>query len=296
MTSPRLLKVAALVLAVQGIGLTNSFAENAPVGPPPGYPNAAANKSALVPDDAGPRMDFRFDGLPLTETIKSIQEQYHKAATPKYLNVVIGEHLRELAETNLVTLDVKQVTVDELLKLMGGASQRGISWKPVPYAQTGQPGKAGFSFIAVTASGGNPTYLLQSEYPAGYRPESPAPMNIQPAPPATPPAEPKRVSYFSLEPLLDRYKVEDITTAMKLGWELGGSKDLPTMKFHEETKLLVVSANEEQMQVINQVIQNLTSIVKARPQDGRLLKVALPGQGNPVPVPQSAIPVSPAKP
>ncbi len=288
MTSPRLLKVAILVLAVHGIGLSTACAQTVPPGQSPAIVPGSPAKPAIAPEDPGPRMDFRFDGVPLTEAIKGIQEQYHKAANPKYLNVVIGEHLRELADTNVVTLDVKQVTVGEVLNLMGSASQGNLY---IPYSPNNLV-KGGFSFVSVTANGGNPTYLLRSEYPIGYSSALAAMAGNQPAPPALR----KTVSYFSLEPLLERYKVEDITTAMKLGWELSGITALPTMKFHEETKLLVVSATDEQMLVINQVIQNLTATAKTRAQEGRLQKAALPGAATPTPAPQSAIPVSPAKP
>jgi hypothetical protein len=291
MNSPHLLKVAPLALAVYGIGLTSGFAQNTPVPPPPGYLTTVANSPAPVPEDPGPRMDFRFEGVPLTETIKGIQEQYHKAAAPKYLNVVIGEHLRDLAETNTITLNVKQVTVGELLKLIGTSSQRSIAWQQFQNGSyTLIQGKGGFSFIPEPSSGGNPTYLLQSDYPAGYGFPLPTlhQMSQGPHPQDVVPAERKYVSYFSLEPFLDRFKVEDITTAVKLGWELSGAKELPTMKFHEETKLLVVSGTQDQLSVVAQVLKNLVSSSKA----------PLPGQGLTVPPAgsQSPIPVSPAKP
>ncbi|HTH45942.1 MAG TPA: hypothetical protein VMB21_00390 [Candidatus Limnocylindria bacterium] len=288
MTSPRFLKIAALALAVHGMGLITGLAQNASNGQPAvTNPGISPNKPAPAAEDPGPRMDFRFDGVPLTEAIKLIQAQFHKAAAPKYLNIVIGEHLREIAETNIVTLDVKQVTVAEVLSLIGRASQGTVFY---PYG--GSSFKGGFSFASATASGGNPTYLLQSEYPIGYSGNR----SLLVVDPASSPAEHKTLSYFSLEPLLERYKVEDITTAMKLGWELSGRKGLPTMKFHEETKLLVVSATDEQMAVVNQVIQNLTAVVKTKPQEGRVQKLKAPGAANPAPAPESGIPVSPAKP
>ena len=277
------------------MGLITGLAQNASNGQPAvTKPGISPNKPAPAAEDPGPRMDFRFDGVPLTEAIKLIQAQFHQAAAPKYLNIVIGEHLRELAETNNVTLDVKQVTVAEVLSLIGRASQ-GSLFNPYD----GNSLKGGFSFASATASGGNPTYLLQSEYPVGYSPVRVMVANQSPSP-----VEHKTLSYFSLEPLLERYKVEDITTAMKLGWELSGTKGLPTMKFHEETKLLVVSATDEQMLVVNQVIQNLTAVVKTKPQEGRVQKLTAPGAANPAPAPatapvlapESGIPVSPAKP
>ncbi len=292
MTSPRLLKIAAIALAVQGIGLTSGFAENAPVPPPPGYLAAVANMPAPAPEDPGPRMDFRFDGVPLTEAIKGIQEQYHKAAAPKYLNVVIGEHLRDLAETNTITLSVKQVTAGELLKLIGTSSQRRIAWQQFQNGSyTLIQGNGGFSFIPEHSSGGNPTYLLQSEYPAAYGATQPNLYGQLPAgqPQQAVAPERKFVSYFSLEPYLDRFKVEDITTAMKLGWELSGAKELPTMKFHEETKLLVVSGTTDQLAVVTAVLQNLSTSQGA----GGGLRVPIP---MPPTARQSAIPVSPAKP
>ena len=279
MTSPRLLQIAILALVTYGMSAATGLAQTTPPTVA-AIPGVTPDKPDTVPEDAGPRMDFRFDGLPLTETIKGIQEQYHKAAPKKHLNVVMGEHLRELAETNIVTLDVKQVTVGELFKLIGTSSQRGVSWvalnKGGGYTQ--QTGKGGFSFVPVPSSGGNPTYLLQSEYPSDYTGWLPGPNPQQ--------QDRKYVSYFSLEPYLDHFKIEDITTAMKLGWELSGAKELPTMKFHEETKLLVVSGTQEQLTVVTQVLQNLATSAGT----------GAPNRLPPPPASRTAIPVSPAKP
>ncbi len=232
-------------------------------------------------------MDFQFSSVPLLDAIKNIQASYRQVAAPKSLNVVVGEHLRELAQTNAVTLDVKQVTVGEVLNLLGMSSQRSMYWttglsgSPYPPSQ----GRAGYTFIPVGSSGGNPTYLLQSDYPVDYEPLKPSSGSGRGLPANARPMEPvpsKSVAYYPLEQHLDFFTVEDITTAIKIGWELGGVKDPPTMRFHEETKLLVVAGDPKQMQYVSQVLQSLS--LKRPSQPGQPRVPSQPAQ-SPLPVP-----------
>ncbi len=286
MTLQRHLRFAALILTTLSFGIPCGIAQNVP--PPPGV---IPVQVARPVEDPGPRMDFQFSGVPLVEAIKSIQAYYHRVAAPKSLNVVVGGHLRELVETNAVTLDVKQVTVGEVLNLLGMSSQRGVNWvtgQPGRLVSQGQ-GREGYTFIPVGSSGGNPTFLLQSDYPVGYEPLKPSlesghglPANVRPGEPVPS----KSVAYYPLEQHLEFFTVEDITTAIKIGWELGGVKNPPTMRFHEETKLLVVAGDPEQMQYVSQVLQSLS-----------LKRPSQPGQpsvpGRPA---QRSLPVPAAKP
>ena len=317
MTLHRPLQFTALALATLALGIPVGTAQT--VQPSPGLPSSpvmagrlggggAGSGGVSAPmEDTGPRMDFQFSGLPLAEAIKNIQASYRKVAAPKSLNVVVGEHLRELAETNTVTLDVKQITVGEVLNLIGMSSQRAITWWSFQRnmgATVEQQGKAGFSFIPVASSGGNPTYLLQSDYPAGYgllksSVGSSSGGVLAGAPPADS-APQKFVAYYPLENYLDRFKVEDITTAMKIGWDLSGTKGQPTMKFHEETKLLVVSGDQQQLQIVEKVLQGIEG---AKGREGSPPQMLSPEMArryglrpNPVPAPAPGIPVNPGLP
>jgi len=78
---------------------------------------------------------------------------------------------------------------------------------------------------------------------------------------ATPPS-PKNCMFFSLEPYLNRgFTVDDITTAIRTGWELqaaaNGLKAAPQLTFHKETKLLIVVGDQYQIQLAAQALQAL---------------------------------------
>ena len=309
MTLQRHLRFAALILTVFSLGIPCGSAQTAlpspgglPVPAAPGRigsgggtPGGAAASVAPV-EDPGPRMDFQFSSVPLAEAIKNIQATYRTVAAPKSLNVVVPEHLHDLARTNTITLDVKQITVGEVLNLVGMSSQREISWRSLQQRTVGnfieqvQQGRAGFSFIPVLSSGGNPTYVLRSDYPAGYSLIEPSTGSssgggISSAEPADSTSS-KTILYYPLEQHLALFTVEDITTAIKIGWELAGVKNPPTMRFHEETKLLIVVGDQRQTQCVDQVLQRLSSNGPRQPgQPGVLSRPA-----------QRSLPVPAAKP
>ncbi len=253
-----------------------------------------------VPDDSGPRLDFAFNGIPLAEAIKGVQSRYHeKAADKGHLNVVIPEHLRELSETNTLTLEVKQVTVGELFNLIGLASERTIRYVNgfqytggAPLPQFSQA-KGGYHFTHVPSTGANPTYLLQSDFPTSA-PEVPG-SGIGSGGGAAPKETRQLVKFFQLEPFLERFKIEDVVTAVKTGWELAGIKPLPTLRFHDETKLLAVSGDQYSLQLVEEVLSQLGT-GKGRPQPGMPLRA--PGRSNTQPASERipALPADPAKP
>ena len=257
-----------------------------------------------VPDDSGPRLDFAFNGLPLTEVIKFVQSRYHeKAADKGHLNVIIPEHLRELSETNSLTLEVKQVTVGELFNLIGLASERTIRFVngyqyigSGPVAQFSQA-KGGYHFAHVPSAGANPTYLLQSDFPTSV-PEVPG-IGMSLGGGAAPRETRQLVKFFQLEPFLERFKIEDVVTAVKTGWELAGIKPLPTLRFHDETKLLAVSGDQYSLQLVEEVLSGLSNGIingKRRPQPG-MPQSAPPAPPRQLPSnPNLPLPADPAKP
>jgi hypothetical protein len=236
-------------------------------------------------EDRGPQLDFTFHNLPLVEVIHQIQTEYHKASG-KHLNIMIPENLRDVAATNRIDVELKQITVPEVLDLLGMASQRPAN-DPHPNSGLRLAGgfTVGYSFRRVSSNEGTLTYLLVGQYPPPS-PSEPA----APQPPLAPvePAPPRAVFFFSLDPYLERFTVEDIITAVKTGWDLDGKKERPTLKYHDQTKLLVASGDPFQVEMIKSVLANL----------GR--SVSKPGMATrppPQPVPiDPAVPLAPAKP
>lgn len=233
-----------------------------PVEAPPALHRAAGAvrtaPTGQAPEDRGPQLDFTFHNLPLVEVIQAIQTEYHKASG-KHLNVMIPENLRDVAATNRIDVELKQITVPEVLDLLGMASQRPVR-DPYPNPGLRPAGgvpvypTVGYSFRRVSSNEGALTYLLNGQYPP------PSPVEPEaPQPPQAPvePAPPRAVFFFSLDPYLERFTVEDIITAVKTGWDLDGKKDRPTLKYHDQTKLLVASGDPSQVEMIKSVLANL---------------------------------------
>lgn len=277
----RLLLVPLVMVAFE-LGSLPAQRSPDPAGPP-------TRQLVDPPKDVGPRLDFVFDNLPLEQVIKRVQASYHQESG-KYLNVMVPQQMREVAQTNLISLEVRQVTVGELFDLFGRASQRTVE---IPFG----PGRmtVGYMFQPVGSGGENLTYLLKGEYPP-ERPKQQEPVIvIENAPNAENP--PKEVQFYQLDAYLDRFTVEDITTAIKTGADLAGYNGEPTMKYHEETKLLVVHGTQPQIGMVQQVLQSLASAkrpagqpVPVQPGTPDSRPVRIPAQ------PQPVLPPQPAKP
>jgi hypothetical protein len=117
---------------------------------------------------------------------------------------------------------------------------------------------------------------------------------------AHPSQEPPRYCrFYQLADFLDTYKIEDITTAIKTGWQLVGVKFPPELKFHPETKLLIAVGTTDEMQTIESVLEELRKGTAPRPpgtQSGVVgMRPPRPPQAQSAAVPVRPEPASPAK-
>lgn len=62
---------------------------------------------------------------------------------------------------------------------------------------------------------------------------------------------------YNINKLLDKYTIDDITTAIDIAWQLSGREVEAVLKFHEETKLLVASGTEREINIMLEVIKTL---------------------------------------
>ena len=67
----------------------------------------------------------------------------------------------------------------------------------------------------------------------------------------------KLCRYYQLGPYLTGRKVEDITTAVQTGWKMLGETNLPELKFHQETAMLIAVGEENQLKLIDNVLEQL---------------------------------------
>ncbi len=61
------------------------------------------------------------------------------------------------------------------------------------------------------------------------------------------------------------FSVEDIVTAVSIGWEMiPGGTSAPSLKFHEETKLLIVRGNQDELRIAEDVLSKLNDSQRRR--------------------------------
>jgi len=54
-----------------------------------------------------------------------------------------------------------------------------------------------------------------------------------------------------------RFSVSDIVTAVRAGWDMMPDKGAPSLKFHEETKLLIVQGTQDEQRIAEDVLDKL---------------------------------------
>jgi len=78
---------------------------------------------------------------------------------------------------------------------------------------------------------------------------------------------PKVCRFYQLTPYLETYKVEDIMTAIQIGWKMLGETNPPTISFHKDTMLLIAVGEHNKLQMIDSVLEQLGK-GKPEPQRG----------------------------
>jgi hypothetical protein len=195
----------------------------------------AGNEASAARQPEKP-FNLEFPGGPVQEFVMSVE-----LATGAPFNVIIPSSAQDL---EIPPVRVKGVTLRPLLAAL---SQSSTQQKPVGNTVRGgfpgvvQYAEAGFSF---TPSEEGPQAVWQLTV-RGV-PDAPAP----PPPPPT-------VRFYQLKPILDAgLKVEDVTTAAETAWRMMKleKEQMPELKFHEETGLLIAAGSDAALAVIDSVI------------------------------------------
>jgi hypothetical protein len=268
---------AAILLMLPWMTLAQNPIPQRPLPPPTANP--AVNLSSPVPASPPgaplssstplfPKFDLDFPGGTPDLLVRMIAE-----ATRHPLNVIIPE---DLAITSIPAIKLRNVTVPQVFAALSQASRREVA--RINGYNPGMPGGAPSPIYQIhTTSYGFFTQGDQNPDSVWYfKAERPA---IIPDP--VPPVRPKVCRFFQLGPYLDEYKVEDITTAVETAWTMLGktNEDQPEMKFHKDTKLLIVVGSEGKVAMIDSVLQSLTrSPVAIDPATGLPVPGARPGK------------------
>jgi hypothetical protein len=212
----------------------------------------AQNKSAPEQPPLS-RFDLDFPGGTPKELVAAIEK-----AMGRPLNAIVPE---ELAATRLPALRMNSVDVSQLFEALAAASRK--SEAVVSGSGYGGGAYGGYSSYQIAniscgfrqGSAGKPSddtiWYFYVEKPV--------------LPPL--PSSAKACRFYALAPYLDRgLTVDDITTAIKTGWDmmglteakgLGGESSQPNISFHKDTKLLIAVGEPSKLETIDAVLKAL---------------------------------------
>lgn len=185
-------------------------------------------------DDDIVKFDLNFEGGNPHELIKALEK------VGVHVNAIIADQDHEVG---LPSLKVKGVTVTDLFRALEFATRKEEVVVSGYSENQGarRPNYRSHHTMAAFVRQGN-VWVFRHE----KAPEIPGPV--------------ARSKFYHLGPYLNTYTIEDITTAIQTAWEMMGfNKDSTkkTLKFHKETSLLIAVANEDLLQVVEQVLDTL---------------------------------------
>ena len=178
------------------------------------------------------KFDLDFPGGTPRQLVEAIEK-----ASGKPLNAVIPD---EDAGLRLPALKMRAVNVWELFQALSVSSRRTIQ-------TTRGVASVEYGFSTVGNLSENSIWYFYQHKPDPFE-------------------EKKACRFYQLDPYLDTFKVEDITTAIQTGWKMLGETNPPTISFHKDTKLLIAVGEQSKLQLIDSVLQQLA---QGKPQPQR---------------------------
>jgi hypothetical protein len=190
-----------------------------------------------------PRFDLDFPGGRPEQLVSAIEK-----ASGKPLNAIIPT---EHQNVELPPLKMKGVNVAELFEALGKATLKKVSFATGTYfsgvngqsSKQYQGGVIGYGFQTVGTPREDSIWYFFYEAP-GY------PILGENEAAST-------CRFYQLEPYLQKYKVEDITTAIETGWKMMGQGKPVKISFHKDTKLLIAVGDPEKLKMIDSVLEQL---------------------------------------
>jgi hypothetical protein len=255
-------RILLTVLPLLALTPAVSFGQE-PLAPPRTSAPPQPAKTVPVPqvnisvDPAEPKEDekpfsLNFPGGLVQDFVEAVEQ-----ASRAPFNVIIPTSAQDL---EMPPVKVREVTLTPLLGALSASSRE---QKPVPVAQQRAIGgggfgggaashfeyrSTGFNFAPTPGAGGSVVWQLTVDR-----------LNPPPAPvPAA--VVPPMARFYQLKPNLEAgLKIEDITTVAETAWKMMklDKKDIPEMKVHEETGLLIAVGSESALSVIDSVLVQL---------------------------------------
>jgi len=123
----------------------------------------------------------------------------------------------ELADTRILPMELRSVNVQDVLDSLNRLSPGSMLWMRT----------------AVSAGGKSTVWVLARQ------------------------ADNRKTQVFYVGHLLKKFKIDDITTAVKTTWQLGGKDAKTELKYHQDTQLLITLGSPEQLSTAAEVLAQL---------------------------------------
>ena len=91
--------------------------------------------------------------------------------------------------------------------------------------------------------------------------------------------ERRKAQAFFIGHLLNKFKVHDVTTAIETTWRPSPKALTPELKFHEDTQLLIVFAEPPLIEVVTNVLAQLSQAVAMKAPPSTETKPTQPTKG-----------------
>jgi hypothetical protein len=229
---------------------------NPQIGPPSGVPSARQET----------RFDLNFKGGTPKQFIEAI-----KAQSGLKVNVIIPH---EEADAQLPAMEVSNVTLAQLFAAVSEASSVATNIIRGTFKDLDGRTHPSWATFRITKEFRTRDKALDESsiwYFHVTRPEPTSPTLT-----ALTNAEQISVRVYQMALLLNEYSIDDVLTAAKTAWQMLDSSSSPEMKYHSDTKLLVVKGTDEQQKLIRSVMGELELTVRAKSRQAQQSPSAAP--------------------
>jgi hypothetical protein len=250
-------KMLAAVLLVFATGMLVVMGQDVPPGAIPARRVGSGFGPGAVPTESAElaRFDLEFRGGTPAELVAAISK-----SSGRRLNAIIPD---EHADVRLPALRMTQVTAPQLFDALKMATMRTVT-QVTGYSESERGGRRAAYQQFTTHSSFETTGRPVDDSTVWYFTHPQPPPGLAYEPPPTP----KTCRFFQLAPYLKSYKVEDVTTAVQTAWKMLGEAEVPTLSFHDDTKLLIAVGEPDKVRLIDDV---LTNLAEAPPAMGRMV-------------------------
>jgi hypothetical protein len=247
-----------LLLLLSGSILSFNLASAQPVSVPPAMSPPDGYILVKVTNSLA-KFDLDFSGGTPEDLVKAVEK-----AIGKPLNAIIPD---DCADLKISPISVKNVTVAELFEVLIEASQKNERFTVLDPRDRSIGGNGSDVYVEDTSYGFS-TVGVPTENSIWYfhwnRGRDQEPWEVFSS---------TVCRFYQMEPYLEAgYKVEDVTTAAETAWKMLGVTNAPAISYHKDTEVLIVVGKQEQVDLVGDVLKQLSTTPKEKSGDKDLPK------------------------